>query len=111
MLCIIKKVPLGREVSSYCVVDWTSLYPCVTQVIPGMMVREGTRIEIPLYSAHHLEELHPDPDKFRPERFLKGDDSVDIQPYSFIPFGGGLLYLCVGGQLGPKLTLSPTYLA
>lgn len=38
-----------------------------------------------IYLLHHREDLYPEPDKFRPERFLERQFS----PYEFIPFGGG----------------------
>lgn len=46
---------------------------------------EGTRVLLDLYGTNHDPRLWPDPDQFRPERFLgwPGD------PYSLIPQGGG----------------------
>jgi unspecific monooxygenase len=38
------------------------------------------------YLAHHRAERYPEPERFRPERFL----GADFGPSEFLPFGGGL---------------------
>ncbi len=40
---------------------------------------------------HHNPEFFPEPEKFKPERFLKRDDGSEegVIPFSYIPFGGG----------------------
>jgi unspecific monooxygenase len=38
-----------------------------------------------IYQVHWREDLYPQPDQFRPERFLERQFS----PYEFFPFGGG----------------------
>jgi unspecific monooxygenase len=43
------------------------------------------------YLAHHRAERYPEPERFRPERFL----GADFGPNEFLPFGGGLRR-CVG---------------
>ena len=47
-----------------------------------------------IYSLHHRPDLYPEPDKFRPERFLERN----FTPYEFIPFGGGIRR-CLGEAL------------
>ena len=49
---------------------------------------------------HRRPDLWPDPDAFRPERFLGGDDGPWRPPhrYAFLPFGGGR-HLCLGQHL------------
>jgi cytochrome P450 len=42
---------------------------------------------------HFREDLYPEPDEFRPERFLEGA----TESYSWIPFGGGVRR-CIGAQ-------------
>jgi len=38
-----------------------------------------------IYLVHRRPELWPDPEQFKPERFLESRQS----PYTFFPFGGG----------------------
>lgn len=38
-----------------------------------------------IYLVHHDPELYPDPDEFRPERFLEASPST----YTWLPWGGG----------------------
>ncbi|TDZ45772.1 cytochrome P450 [Mycobacteroides franklinii] len=51
----------------------------------GYRIRKDTMILVPVTAVHYNEELYPEPEKFRPERFL------DTKPdrYGFIPFGAG----------------------
>ncbi|MEV5485515.1 MULTISPECIES: cytochrome P450 [Streptomyces] len=52
---------------------------------------------IPMFSLIHQDsEVYPEPQEFRPERFL--DESAKAAQKSFLPFGGGRRY-CVGAQL------------
>jgi cytochrome P450 family 135 len=51
----------------------------------------------PLISAIHRDpDAYPEPDEFRPERFLGDDTALALK--SWMPFGGGRRY-CVGAQL------------
>jgi cytochrome P450 family 110 len=57
-----------------------------------------------IYLAHHREEVYPDPDAFRPERFLERRYS----PYEYLPFGGGARR-CIGmafAQFEMKIVLN-----
>ena len=66
------------------------------EVIPGMFVKKGTRIDMPIYTSHHWEEFFPEPKQFKPERFLKGSDGEEeLIPYTYRPFGAGVR-LCIG---------------
>ena len=41
-----------------------------------------------IYGMHHSPLVYPDPDSFKPERFLS-ENSVGRHPYAFIPFSAG----------------------
>ena len=59
--------------------------------IGGYEVEAGTVILPAIAALHYREDLFPQPDEFRPERFL--DEKVDN--YAWIPFGGGVRR-CIG---------------
>jgi len=54
-------------------------------------IEEGTLIAPAIYSVHRREDVYPDPEKFRPERFVDQPAGT----YTWIPFGGGDRH-CVG---------------
>ena len=54
----------------------------------------GTLILIDTWGVQHDPDVHPDPDRFDPERFLSGA----LPPYSWLPFGGGG-HRCIGAPL------------
>jgi cytochrome P450 len=39
-----------------------------------------------IYLTHRRPDIYPEPDRFRPERFLERSFS----PYEYVPFGGGV---------------------
>jgi cytochrome P450 len=45
----------------------------------------GAMISPSIYLTHRRPDLYPEPDRFRPERFL----GKKIDPYTYFPFGGG----------------------
>jgi cytochrome P450 len=51
----------------------------------------GTLIAACIYLVHRREDLYPDPERFRPERFLEQKTGT----YTWIPFGGGDRH-CIG---------------
>jgi cytochrome P450 len=51
----------------------------------GVSLEPGTVVIGSIYLAHRRKEVYPDPERFRPERFLERRYS----PYEFLPFGGG----------------------
>lgn len=60
----------------------------------GYHLQPHTPIVGCIYLAHHRPETYPNPEQFRPERFLERDFS----PYEFLPFGAGARR-CIGSAL------------
>ena len=59
-----------------------------------MHIKKNTQIQMPVWASHHNPEFFPEPEKFKPERFLK-ENSGNIIPYTWRPFGGGNR-VCIG---------------
>jgi cytochrome P450 len=53
--------------------------------IGGYELAAGTFVVPAIAGVHMREDLYPEPEEFRPERFLDGADT-----YAWIPFGGGV---------------------
>jgi cytochrome P450 len=53
--------------------------------IMGYQLPQGTAVIPSIYLAHHREAVYPQPQQFKPERFLERQFS----PYEYLPFGGG----------------------
>jgi cytochrome P450 len=51
----------------------------------GWQLPAGTIVGAGVYATHRLASLYPDPESFRPERFLMRTFS----PFEFLPWGGG----------------------
>ncbi|MEA2123238.1 MAG: hypothetical protein QOI80_20, partial [Solirubrobacteraceae bacterium] len=58
------------------------------------LLPEESVVLIDAHTLHHDPELFPEPEAFRPERFLEDQ----IAPYSYLPFGGGA-HRCLGASL------------
>ncbi len=82
-------------------------FPRVTRSrldLTGTSLEPGTIVAGCIYLTHHRADIYPDPDEFRPERFLERRFS----PYEYLPFGGGIRR-CIGmafAQFEMKLVLS-----
>lgn len=65
-------------------------------VIPNtkMKIDKGTQVLIPNYSFQMDPEYFPEPEKFNPDRFAKGNSQV---PFTFLPFGEGPR-ICIGNR-------------
>jgi cytochrome P450 len=59
--------------------------------VGGYELPAGTFVLPAIAGVHYREDLFPDPEEFRPERFLDGRADT----YTWIPFGGGVRR-CVG---------------
>lgn len=53
--------------------------------IMGHSLEPGTIVIGSIYLTHHREDIYPDSDQFKPERFL----DRQFSPYEYLPFGGG----------------------
>ncbi|XP_076001493.1 cytochrome P450 4V8 [Genypterus blacodes] len=62
--------------------------------INGFKVPKGANAIIITYSLHRDVRYFPEPEEFRPERFLP-ENSVGRPPYAYIPFSAGLRN-CIG---------------
>jgi cytochrome P450 family 135 len=62
--------------------------------IGDWMIPPDIAIGVDAYGVHHDPDIYPQPQVFRPERFL--EDPPD--GYSFLPFGGGA-HRCLGASL------------
>jgi cytochrome P450 len=59
--------------------------------VAGYELPAGSFVLPAIAALHYREDIFPDPDEFRPERFLGGK----VDNYAWIPFGGGVRR-CVG---------------
>ena len=59
----------------------------------GHLLPARARVAPSIYLMHRRPEIYPDPDAFRPERFLENPPGT----YTWIPFGGGVRR-CLGAQ-------------
>lgn len=67
-------------------------------VIAGHFVPEGYDVGVAIYAVHHNPAYHPDPLKFRPERFLGDGESKTLERSAFMPFSVGTRG-CIGKGL------------
>jgi len=74
--------PVSRN-DRLCVKDWQG-----EGEFAHIKIQKGTYIGFPYHVIHHDPELWPEPEQFRPERFLK-ENASSIVPFSFLSFGSG----------------------
>lgn len=60
----------------------------------GLKVKKGTTIQVSAYAVHYDEKNFPEPNEWRPERFLP-ENKDKINPYAFLSFGQGP-HNCIG---------------
>ena len=58
--------------------------------VAGYDLQPGVRVVPAIYLVNRRPELYPEPDAFRPERFLEGEGGRGPGTYTWIPFGGGV---------------------
>ncbi|CAG0899533.1 unnamed protein product [Darwinula stevensoni] len=66
----------------------------------NIVIPKGAVIQIPLYALHREPEEFPDPEEWKPERFLEGNKTHD--PYAYLPFGSGPR-ICIGQRLSQEI--------
>ena len=80
-----------------CIKESMRLYPsvplvqrCISEdiVLDGYTIPAGVIASILLYALHRNEEIFPDPNAFKPERF-ESDQYSGRHPFAFIPFSAG----------------------
>jgi cytochrome P450 family 135 len=64
------------------------------RTLAGWELPAGTKVYPGILLVHMREDLYPEPERFRPERFLDGG----AESYTWLPFGGGIRR-CIGAAL------------
>jgi cytochrome P450 len=54
----------------------------------GQAIPAGARVMLSIYLVHRHPDYWPEPDQFKPERFLRSHGGRQA-PFSYLPFGGG----------------------
>lgn len=57
-------------------------------VVKGHFFPKGSHLMVNLFAIHHDPELWPEPEKFRPERFLNKEGRLEKRE-GLMPFGSG----------------------
>ncbi|KAK2011851.1 cytochrome P450 [Colletotrichum eremochloae] len=65
--------------------------------IMGEWIAGDTSVSMTIYGAHHDETIYPDPDVFKPERWMDPAERKRMEPY-FIPFSAGARG-CIGRNI------------
>jgi cytochrome P450 len=75
--------------------------------IGGYDIPQGAGVIFSQYMTHHMPSLYPEPEAFRPQRWLE----TTASPYSYLPFGAGPR-MCIGASLAILIlkTVVPTIL-
>ncbi|XP_072934646.1 cytochrome P450 6B2-like [Epargyreus clarus] len=60
----------------------------------GLHLEKGARVHIPVRYLHYHPDYFPEPEKYRPERFL-GEERKNVKSYTYMPFGEGQR-ICIG---------------
>ena len=65
--------------------------------VGGHELPAGARVVPSIYLVNRNPRIYEAPGEFRPERFLENEGGRDVNPYSWIPFGGGIRR-CIGAS-------------
>jgi benzoate 4-monooxygenase len=66
--------------------------------ILGENIPGNVTVSVPTYAAHRNPDIFPDPEAFRPERWLEDDENVKKMRAVFIPFTTGAR-ACIGRNI------------
>ena len=64
----------------------------------GVRVPGGVLVNYCSWASHHLAEVFPEPERFRPERFTP-EARAKLPKGAYVPFGGGSR-TCIGMRFG-----------
>jgi cytochrome P450 len=90
----------GREYLDAAITETMRIRPVVPVIarvlqepmeIGGYLLPKGTTVAPNIYLTHRRADIYPEPERFRPERFLEAKPDT----FSWLPFGGGIRR-CVG---------------
>ena len=56
----------------------------------GRVLPAGASIVPSIHLVHHRADIYPEPNEFRPERFIESEGGRPPGTYTWIPFGGGV---------------------
>jgi cytochrome P450 len=76
------------------VIDAAERTLAAPRTVCGYDLPAGIRVYPAIACVHHRADLYPEPERFRPERFLDGK----AESYTWLPFGGGIRR-CIGAAL------------
>jgi cytochrome P450 len=62
------------------------------------VVPANTPVAMSIVAVHHRPDVYPEPEQFRPERFIEDGRAKKPGTYTWIPFGGGIRR-CLGATL------------
>lgn len=108
---LIEDVDLAKLPYLHCIINETLRLDHATSVLPAhesskectvgdYQIPVGTQLLVNVWAVHMDPELWEDPDKFKPERFLQGEE--ERGGCKFLPFGSGRRQ-CPGAGLAMRL--------
>ena len=84
--CLTEDCEIGSEPSQSFDIHFVSYH--FNELTGGYVLPKGVTVAVMIHSLHHNPQVYPDPESFKPERFLP-ENSVGRHPYAFIPFSAG----------------------